>query len=308
MAARTLGAAVGAFAAVGVIGAGLYWFLSRPRGGGSGWGLGGGGGGDSLLGTKPPSGPSETEGTGGKAAEPGADEGADEKDDPGQKGSAGATGNDSKKPSSDGSAGGSGGAGGGTGSGGTTGGGGKGGGGIGGGEGGGVGSGKGSGTSGNEADEDDGGVKGEEGGGGASDGPYDPWGGEVIGVDLPAPDLTPAKLSAVRETVEDLVLGAILDPGVSVPTLPGPLHVFNPESGGLLLFWADVALHHNYSLPHGRLDPDNATHVAWINLWLDILAYVGTVESKVNNGVELLASAGRSVGLGGDPLRRLLLM
>jgi len=305
MAARTLGAAVGAFAAVGVIGAGLYWFLSRPRGGGSGWGLGGGGGGDSLLGTKPPSGPSETEGTGGKAAEPGADEGADGKGDPGQQGSAGATGNDSKKPSSDGSAGGSGG---GTGSGGTTGGGGKGGGGIGGGEGGGVGSGKGSGTSGNEADEDDGGVKGEEGGGGASDGPYDPWGGEVIGVDLPAPDLTPAKLSAVRETVEDLVLGAILDPGVSVPTLPGPLHVFNPEHGGLLLFWADVALHHNYSLPHGRLDPDNATHVAWINLWLDILAYVGTVESKVNSGVELLASAGRSVGLGGDPLRRLLLM
>ncbi len=303
MAARTVGAAVGAFAAVGVIGAGLYWLLSRSGGGGSGWGLGGGGGGDSLLGTEPPSGPSESEGTGGGAPEPG--EGGADKAQGGAGGSRGpseSAGDPNKPPKSGAGAGGTS-----AGAGGTSGGGGKGGGGVGGGEGGGVGSGEGSGTSGDAAE---GGDKGESDGGGENDGPYDPWGGEVIGIDLPAPDLAPKKLKSVRETIQDLVLGAILNPGLNVPTLPGPLHVFNPEHGGVLLFWADVALHHNYSLPHGRLDPDNATHVAWINLWLEILAYVGRVESKMNSGVEMIVSRSGTRGrvtAGGDPLRRLLL-
>ena len=276
MAARTaVGVVAGTVVGVGVLGAGLYWLLSRvgADGGGKGFGLGGGGG-DSLLGTKPPSGPSETEGDGGESPEDRGSSNSTPGDDRGEGENAG-SGQGSKEPSA--------GSGegspdkGGSGGGGTSGGGGQGGGGVGGGSGGGVGSDSGSGTAGGLDDE--GGSTGDEGGGGEDEGPYDPWGGLLIEVDLPSPDLSAAKLAAVRMVVEDLVLGAVLDPGANAPDLPEPLHAFDPDYGGVLLFWADVALHYAYDLPHGRLDPDNPSHIPWINLWLDILAYVSEVEA-----------------------------
>ena len=153
---------------------------------------------------------------------------------------------------------------------------GAGGGGVGGGSGGGVGSGEGEGTS--DGVEDDGGSSGDQDGGGEGDGgKYDPWGGQLIDVDLDPPDLSPAKLDEATNVILELVGGAILDPG-----LPPPLHAFDPLLGGLLQFWTDVTLHKVWTLPPGRLDPDNASHVLWINLWLDILAEVSNVEKQIN--------------------------
>jgi len=286
----TVGVAAGTAVAVGAVGLGLYWLYSRAAGG-NGWGFGlGGGGGDSILGVHPPTGPASVEGgDGGTASEPGGGQA-----NPGGAGGQGGQGSASSGSGQGGKP--SGGSGGTGGSGGDSGGGGQGGGGVGGGSGGGVGQGSGSGTAGGE---DEGGSTGDDNGGGADEGHYDPWGGALIDADLPPPDLSAGKLSAVRQTVEDLVLGAVLEPGASEPGLPAPLHSFNPDYGGLLLFWADVALHHTYDLPPGRLDPDIPSHIPWINLWLDILAYVSTVEAQVNPGGAIEASASPAwAGLG----------
>jgi len=45
-----------------------------------------------------------------------------------------------------------------------------------------------------------------------------------------------------------------------------------------------VILHTQYTLPPGRLDPENATHVPWTNLWLDILALLVKIESELYEG------------------------
>ena len=102
-------------------------------------------------------------------------------------------------------------------------------------------------------------------------------------------------------TIEDLVTYAVLE-----TDLPPPLHAFDPNLGGLLQFWADVTLHIHYELPPGRLDPDNASHVPYINLWIDILAKLAIEEQKINadideddDGVETENSAASSpYGLG----------
>jgi len=278
----TLGTAVGIAGGVGLIGYATYWLWDRASDG-PGWGLGGGGGdGSSILGWGGPKGPAADEGgDGGKAPEGSSGGSGGDRpggSDPGGGGTSGAD-----------SAGGGSGSSGGGGTGGTDndgdGTGGSGGGGLGGGSGGGVGSGEGQGSS-NDPDQGQGG-KGEDEGGGASGEQYDGWGGQVIVQDLAPPDVSAAKLAQVRATIVDLVGGAVLDPGQSAPTLPGPLHTFNPEHGGLLLFWADVCLHYNYDLPPGRLDSANPSHLPWVNLWLDILALVALEEEKMNAGTEL---------------------
>jgi len=269
-----LGSTVGIAAGVSLAGVAVYLLWSRASDG-PGWGLGGGGGdGSSILGWGRPAGAGAEEGGDGGSSEAG---GGASEDGGGAQGGAGQSGGADSPGAQDG----------GNGSGGNPsdgdgGSGGAGGGGVGGGSGGGVGSGQGSGAANDEGK----GGKGDDNGGGASDGQYPGWGGQVVELDLDLPDTSEKRLAQVRQTVTDLVTGAVLDPGVSAPDLPGPLHSFNPEHGGLLLFWADVALHYNYSLPPGRLDPDNASHVPWINLWLDILALVAMEETKLNPGVE----------------------
>ena len=270
----TIGSTVGVVAGAGLASVALYWLWSRASDG-PGWGLGGGGGdGSSILGWGRQSGAGAEEGGDGGTSEAG---GGASKDGSGASGGGGGAGNAEQPGAQDGGAGK-----GGESSEGKGGSGGSGGGGLGGGSGGGVGSGHGAGAANDEGK----GGKGEDDGGGASDGQYPGWGGQVVEADLDPPDLSEARLVQVRKTVKDLVTGAVLDPGVSAPDLPGPLHSFNPEHGGLLLFWADVALHYNYSLPPGRLDPENTSHVPWINLWLDILALVAMEEEKLNPGVE----------------------
>ena len=265
-AGNVLGVAVG----VGGVAALVYWFWTREGGDGVGLGLGTGKGGQTWFGSggggpsdKP--GDSEKPGEGTGSTDGGTKNGND-------------TGGGGTKPTQKPGDGGTGGKGG---QGGDADGGGKGGqgGGLGGGEGGGVGQGEGEGTS-DGADE--GGDVGEEEGGGENEGKYDPWGGQLIDVDLDPPDLSDAKLQALHATIYDLVEGAVLAPGEVAPNLPPPLHAFDPNLGGLLMFWADVALHYHYKLPPGRLDPDNPTHVPWINLWLDILSVVTAAEQEVN--------------------------
>lgn len=161
--------------------------------------------------------------------------------------------------------------------------------GVGGGSGGGIGSGDDQGIDGGDLDE--GGSKGEDEGGGEDEGDYeyDPYEGKRITVDLDPPDLSTAKLDAIRETVRTLVNGSILDPGRDEPEaskLPPELHVYDPEQGGLLRFWADVALHLHYDLPWGILDGDRPSHAPWIHLWNDILAYTAQYEWDTNGGVD----------------------
>lgn len=91
----------------------------------------------------------------------------------------------------------------------------------------------------------------------------------MIDVDLPEPDSSDAKLQAVSDTVLDLVSN-----GVFETDLTTPLDFYVQEWGGIDRYWADVALHKNYSLPFGRLDPENETHHPWIALWQEIHAVV----------------------------------
>ncbi|MGB1012756.1 MAG: hypothetical protein ACPG4T_01380 [Nannocystaceae bacterium] len=164
--------------------------------------------------------------------------------------------------------------------------------GSGGGYGGGSGGGIGSGTDSNPGDGNlgEGGSKGDDNGGGDDDGiyEYDPYDGKIIDVDLPPPDISETMLNKVRETVRTLINGNILDPGISPDAahLPPELHTFNIEKGGLLRFWADVALHYNYKLPWGILDDERKSHIPWINLWLDILAYTSKYEWETSGGID----------------------
>lgn len=163
-------------------------------------------------------------------------------------------------------------------------------GGVGGGSGGGIGSGQGQGSGG---DFGEGGNDGEDDGGGEGDGLYDPWEGLMIDQDLSPPDRSKSKINELEKTVEMLVQFAVLDTG-TLPDLraklPPQLHTFNPELGGVLKYWADVAIHSVYSLPEGRLDPDVESHKAWIKLWIDILAHAAKFEAWTNkDSVELLA-------------------
>lgn len=159
-----------------------------------------------------------------------------------------------------------------------------GGGGVGGGSGGGVGSDHGSGTDGGVGE---GGDKGEDDGGGEDEGAfeYDPFEGQHITIDLPPPDLSKTHLASVRGTVENLVTFSIEDPGADpddAAKLPPALHVYNGDIGGILRFWADVALHYHYDLPWGLLDDQNPTHIPWIELWNDILALAAKLEWEQN--------------------------
>ncbi|MCA9717364.1 MAG: hypothetical protein KC468_22000 [Myxococcales bacterium] len=289
----------------------LYWWLKHGKGG-FGFGFGSGKGGSSIFGQGgDPSGP------GGDAAEPGApgdtfeaggstspsngegsaSSGGDIRPTkPGDRGNGKpespiADGADEHSDEKSGRGGDSGDDGGGTG----------------GGSGGGVGEGQGLGDGGEEHDS-----VGIEDGGGEDLGEYD-GGGEGLMVidDLEPPDTSPEKIQKLRTDVEDLVLGAVLDPGVDAPELPPMLHHFDPGLGSVWKFWADVALHYNYpGLPWGRLDPDNSTHVPWIELWIDIYRYVLLVDLGENPGVEVEEpqSAVRPHALDrrGDPLRLLL--
>ncbi len=266
---------VGALVGAGVIAGGAYMLYRLWKNASGGPGVGFGKGGSSFFDLGGTQGaPGATDGPGGDAEKPGSGDSPDA-EKPGDGSNQPSSGGGSKPNSGDGSkpSSGTGGSGGssskdgeGKGSGGT-------GGGVGGGNGGGVGTGEGSGTS---SDSGDGGSSGEDGGG-EDQGSYDPWGGAVIAENLSPPDISDAKLEQVAATVRELVWSAALE-----TSLPPPLHAFQPELGGLLLFWADVALHTEYSLPPGRLDPDNPTHVPWINLWLDILALVSLEEKKAN--------------------------
>ncbi|MCA9695873.1 MAG: hypothetical protein KC636_40220 [Myxococcales bacterium] len=274
--------------AVGV--GGLFYWLLKRSGDGPGFGLGIGGLGGSKLFEQGGGGPSAEDGTSleegdgegtspkgnenGGGKKPGEDKGGDKPSDGSGQG---------QGPKKDGDGGTQGGDGGG----------------LGGGEGGGVGQGEGEGDS--DGQEGEGGDEGDDEGGGESDGKYDPWGGLLIQVDLPAPDMSDAKLTQIAATIEDLVTYAVLE-----TDLPPPLHAFDPNLGGLLQFWADVTLHIHYELPPGRLDPDNASHVPYINLWIDILAKLAIEEQKINadideddDGVETENSAASSpYGLG----------
>lgn len=254
-----------------VVAGGVLWFLNKRRGG-SGFGLslfGGGGheGGTELEGVEE-SGPlDEDGGDGGKGKE---------KAEDGTSKDGGAAGAGEGKNGSSGSGGKSQGTQQGSkkdGDGGTS----KGGEGLGGGSGGGIGHGEGSGSSGG-VDEVAGDGEVEEGGGdGGEMDPLHGWGDVMIEVDLPKPDTSSKKLEAVANTIY-----ALVEQAVFATNLPGPLAKFNPELGSVLHYWADVALHSNYKLPPGRLDPENKTHVPWINLWLDIRHLVIRVENEVN--------------------------
>ncbi|MEZ4430468.1 MAG: hypothetical protein R3A51_22555 [Nannocystaceae bacterium] len=263
----TLGVVAGAAITVG----GLYWLYTRlfgedGEGSGFGFGIGGSGKGDELF-KKGAAGPAEEPGgTGGDAAEPGGTGDGGGAKQPTASGGGGTKPTDKPgagdKPQGTGkgdkpSGGGSGGAGGG----------------LGGGSGGGVGSGEGSGMSG---DTGEGGEVGEEEGGGEED-QYGGWGELLITEELAPPDISAAKIDQLRETIYTLVGDTVY-----ATELPPPLHEFNPELGLDIVYWADVALHLNYALPWGRLDPDNATHKPWIELWLDILQEVIIVENLLN--------------------------
>ncbi len=302
-------------AAVGAVGLGvlgLYWWLFRAKGG-PGWGFGSGKGNTSIFGQ---GGDPSPGGPGGASSTPGSgdsDEGTGANNDAGAGASSNnpSSGGGGQKPpqkpgegTQDNPGGGKGGAGSqGSGS---SGGGGGGGGGVGQGSGGsGVGVGDGS-----FGDDNKGGSVGEDGGGGEDKGKYE--GGEegvMVEVDLPPPELSEQTLAKIRTDIEDLVLGAVLDPGVSNPNLPPMLHHFDPGLGSVWKFWADVAFHHNFpEVPWGRLDDENPTHVPWIELWLDMYRYVLIVELGENPGSEIE----QSVRLAGarerapDPLRRLM--
>lgn len=250
-----------AAATVGV----LYWIASRV-GAGAGIGLGRGGG-SRLFGGPETGAASEPGGEGGSGETPSdaGSPGGTTKDSPAAGGDtspetpgrgSGSSSSGSKGGSSDGGTGGSSG-------------------GLGGGTGGGVGHGHGQGAG---HDVGDGGAVGEDGGGGeGNSSPYAGWGDAIIGIDLPPPDLSEVMLEQVGSTVYDVVGGTVYE-----TSLPPPLDRFDPELGSDLAFWADVVLHLNYSLPPGRLDPETATHVPWINLWLDILALVVQAEAELN--------------------------
>lgn len=158
------------------------------------------------------------------------------------------------------------------------------GGGVGGGSGGGIGSGSSSGPG--EGQLDQGGSHGEDDGGGDDEGyyEYDPYQGVMIEVDLPLPDTSEQMLAAIRETARTLVNHAIYEPGASpeaAQKLPPELHSYDFEKGGdYLRFWADVTLHYHFDLPWGRLNDEQPSHFPWINLWIDILAYITVYESE----------------------------
>ena len=272
----TIKTAAGVVLGGAAVTAGLVWLYLRLKDrSGSGFGLGlGGGGGDKLLGKHPASGPAdEPGGTGGSADKPGdTNDAGGGTSKPSASGGGGSKPTDKSGTGSGGHASGGGSKPGGDGHGGS-------GGGLGGGSGGGVGIGEGEGTSGNEGD---GGAQGEQDGGGeSSEGPYDAWGGVLIAEDLAAPDLSEAKLAAVRETVLELVGSSVLE-----TPLPPPLHAYDPNLGGVLLFWADVALHMNYKLPPGRLDPNKESHGPWLKLWRGILEYTAKAELEINGPLE----------------------
>ncbi|MGB1013137.1 MAG: hypothetical protein ACPG4T_03300 [Nannocystaceae bacterium] len=166
-----------------------------------------------------------------------------------------------------------------------------GGGGVGGGSGGGVGSDHGQGTGGGTQNQ--GGDKGEDEGGGDDEGEYDydPFEGQYITEDLPPLNLNDTLLEDIRETVRLLVGGGIIDPGKDpedAARLPPELHNFDVEAGGLLRFWADVAIHYHFDMPWGVLDKERPTHVPYIHLWNDILAFTAKYEWELNgDGSEL---------------------
>lgn len=264
-----------------IAGLGAYWYLrNRGDGGGEGWSIFGGGyaGGTEKTGGAE-SGPlGEDGGDGGRGKEE--TEGGTDKGSGGSDGESG----DGEKPPSDSpkGSGGDGGKGGESkeGSGGD----GKGGGGIGGGSGGGVGHGEGDGESGG-VDEIEGDGPTEEGGGdGGQDSPLNGWGDIMIEVDLPKPDISPKKLEAVANTIYTLVGDSVLS-----TNLPGPLKEYNPEQGWVVTYWADVALHLNHSLPQGRLDPTNETHVPWIVHWEEIRGLAVRADNELNGGGEEVA-------------------
>ncbi len=257
----------------GVVVGGAVWWYMRNRGSGSGWGLsifGGGGGlpGGTTKDGGPESGPLEDKrGDGGSNTEKTKD-GTDAssggqagKEGDGKQGSSGSSGNGTDKGKSKDGKGGEG----------------QGGGGIGGGSGGGVGTGEGSGMSGGFDDVEGGGDVDEGGGDGGEMEPLAGWGDLLIEDDLPKPDISENKLEAVGNTVYTLVGDSVF-----TTSLPGPLAEYNPELGLSIIYWADVALHMNYQLPPGRLDPTNPTHVPWRELWVFILQIVIRAENELN--------------------------
>ncbi|MEZ4426609.1 MAG: hypothetical protein R3A51_02820, partial [Nannocystaceae bacterium] len=274
--------AVGVVAGTAITVGGLYWLYKHLLGGdgsGFGFGIGGSGKGEKLF-QKGAVGPADAPGgTGGAASEPGGEGSGTGKSGDGATptnggGKPGGTKSTDKpgtgdKPQGTGSGGGQ-----------TKPGDGQGGqgGGIGGGSGGGLGTGEGSGTS---EDVGEGGDEGEEGGGGDDEeqNPYAGWGDKFITVDLEPPDISEEKLHDIADMAYELVGDVVYE-----TELPPPLHEFHPELGSILSFWADVILHRLYTLPPGRLDPENPTHVPWINLWLDILGFLVKVEDELQQG------------------------
>lgn len=153
------------------------------------------------------------------------------------------------------------------------------GGGVGGGSGGGVGGGQGSGLDGDDSDgtgtDNDGDGGGDDGGGNADDPEQDAieligqYGDLLIEEDLPPPNVPEVAQQQIIKLLTDLVMNDVLE-----AELPPPYDKYNPEGGSKLAYWADVAFYTMFSeVPYGRLNPYNATHVPYIQIWQSYLKF-----------------------------------
>lgn len=257
----------------------LRWLFTSDDGpGGDGWfGRGGYPGGTKIFGGGPESGPLEEDGgDGGTGTKPADGEGSGKSSDgkTGQNGKKndGKTGADGKNTGQTGSGsksgtGGDGKSGKGDGSGGT-----------GGGTGGGIGDsvGKGAGDILDQWEQMGHGETEEGGGDGQNDDPNAGWGGLIVEGELPPPDLSDAKLESMYKQIQMLVWETIL-----TTDLPPPLDRYDGSKGSPRKWWADVVLHTHYDVPFGRFDPEIASHIPWIGLWMDIHLVVRRTEYEL---------------------------
>ena len=152
-------------------------------------------------------------------------------------------------------------------------------GGAGGGSGGGVGGGQGAGLDGDDSEgagtDEDGGGGGDDGEGNADDAEQDAveligqYGDLMIEEDLPPPNVSEAAQQQIIKFLTDLVMNDVLE-----AKLPPPYNKYDPEGGSKLAYWADVAFYTMFSeVPYGRLNPYNATHVPYIQIWQSYLKF-----------------------------------